>query len=185
MKKTSIIRKLGKSQRGFTLIELIIALSIASAIGVAATMTAHNLITIPIMSNDSNTAINQVRNAVNWINRDVQGAAPSTITIDDSPGTPDFFSVSLQEWASGTWSTHTIAYSLIDMAGTTGLKELWRDYDNGTTKNIIAQFIEPEAAGVTECSWDDINNTLTVTITATVGDQTETRIIQVKPRPTG
>lgn len=168
---------------GFTLIELIIALAIASAIGVAATMTAHHMITIPAMSNDSNTAINQVRNAVNWINRDVQGADPTT--INDSPVAPGFFSISLQEWDSGTlsWSVHNITYSLEDMDGI-GMKELWRDYDNGITRNLIAQYIEPEAAGVTECSWDTINNVLTVTITATIGEETETRTIQVKPRPT-
>ena len=168
-----------RSQKGFTLIELIIALAIAGVIGVAATMTAHNMITIPSMSNDSNTAINQVRNAVNWINRDVQGADPNT--VNDAPGAPGFFSVSLQKWDSGTWSTHNITYSLEDMAGTS-LKELWRDYDSGTTRNLIAQFIEPEAVGVTECSW---NSTLKITITATVENKTETRTIQVKPRPTG
>ena len=185
MKIYSIIRKLGKIQKGFILIELIIALAIASAIGAATVLTAHNLITIPSMSNNSNTAINQVRNAVNWINKDVQGAAPST--VDDSPSAPGFFSISLQEWDSGTWSTHTITYSLEDMAGTIGLRELWRydDYNSVTTSNIIAQYIEPEELGVTECSWDDINSMLTVTITATVGDETKTRTFQVKPRPTG
>ena len=172
-----MLAKPHRSQKGFTLIELIIALAIASAIGVAATMTAHNMITIPIMSNDSNTAINQVRNAVNWINKDVQGADPNT--INDSPDAPGFFSISLQEWDSVTkWSPHTITYSLEG----TGLNELWRDYDSGTTRNLIAQFIDPDN---TSCSWDADASVLTVSITATVGDETETRTFQVKPRPTG
>lgn len=174
-----MLAKPHRSQKGFTLIELIIALAIASAIGVAVTMTAHSMITLPLMSNDSNTAINQVRTAVNWINKDVQGAAPSSVnTTLDAPG---FFIVSLQEWDSGTWSTHDITYSLEDMAGTS-LKELWRDYDSGTTRNLIAQFIDPDN---TNCSWDVDASVLTVVITATVGDETETRTIQVKPRPTG
>ena len=176
-----MLTKLHKSQRGFTLIELLIALAIAGAIGVAVTMTAQHMITIPSMSNDSNTAINQVRNAVNWINKDVQGADP--LTVNDAPDAPGFFIISLQEWDPVTenWSAYkNITYSLEDMAGTE-LMELWRDYDNGTTRNLIAQFIEPEAAGITECSW---NSTLTVTITATIGDETETRTFQVKPRPT-
>lgn len=175
-----MLAKPHRSQKGFTLIELIIALAIASAIGVAVTMTAHNMIAIPSMSNDSNTAINQVRNAVNWINKDVQGAN----TVNATPGAPGFFSISLQEWDSGTeiWSVHNITYSL---EGGTGLKELWRYYDSGTTRNLIAQFIEPESAGVTECSWNATASVLTVSITATVGDATETRTIQVKPRPTG
>ena len=171
-----MLAKPHKSQKGFTLIELLIALAIASAIGVAVTMTAHNMITIPAMSNDSNTAINQVRNAVNWINKDVQGAN----TVNATPGAPDFFIVSVQEWDSVTkWTPHTITYSLTG----TGLKELWRDYDGGITMTLLAQFIEPDN---TSCSWDtDYNDMLTVTITATVGDETKTRTFQVKPRPTG
>ena len=169
-----MLAKLSRRQKGFTLIELIVALAIASAIGVAITMTAHNMITIPAMSNDSNTAINQVRNAVNWINQDVQGAN----AVNATPIAPGFFSISLQEWDSGTWTTHTIIYSLEG----TGLKELWRDYDSGTTRNLIAQFIDPEN---TSCSWDtNDNDMLTVTITATVENKTETRTFQVKPRPT-
>ncbi len=173
-----MLAKLSRRQKGFTLIELIVALAIASAIGVAITMTAHNMITIPAMSNDSNTAINQVRNAVNWINQDVQGAN----TVNATPIAPGFFSISLQEWDSvtGNWSVHNITYSLEPVG--TGPKELWRDYDSGTTRNLIAQFIDPDN---TNCSWDtDDNDMLTITITATVGDETKTRTFQVKPRPT-
>jgi len=99
-----------RRSRAFTLIELIVALAIASVIGVAATMTAHQLITIPVISNDSNTAINQVRNAVNWINRDVQSATPDSINTTS----PKFLSLDQMEWESdtGNWTTHTVNYTL-------------------------------------------------------------------------
>ena len=170
------MNKKRKKQRGVTLIELIVALAIASAIGVAATMTAHNMITIPYMSNNSNTAINEVRSAVSWINRDVQGADPNF--VNDAPASPGLFSISLQQWNSGVWITHNITYSLEDMAGTE-MKQLWRDYDNGTKRNPIAQFIDPDN---TSCSWDSAENILSVTITAAVSEETETRTFQVKTR---
>ncbi len=171
MKKPSIIKS---NQKGFTLIELIITIAIAGIIGGAATLAVHQVITIPTISNDHNIAINQVRNAVHWISRDVQGADP------DSTSTSPFLSLALVDWesASETWTTHNITYSLEDMTGTE-LKELWRDYDNGTTQRLIAQYIDQDNSS---CTWDDTNNVLTVTITAQVGNSTETRTFEVKPR---
>ena len=160
--------RLMKNQKGFTLIELIVALAIASVIGVAATMTAHQVITIPVISNDSNTAINQVRNAVNWINRDVQSATPGSITTS-----PEFLSMGQLEWESGTWTTHTVNYTL-ELAD----KELWRDYDGDVPGILIAQYIDTAS-----CSWDDVEKVLTVNITVQVGTRTETRTFEVKPRP--
>jgi len=168
--------RLMNNQKGFTLIELIVALAIASAIGVAATMTAHQLITIPVISNDSNTAINQVRNAVHWINLDVQSATPSSITTS-----PEFFSLEQLEWDSGTgsWTAHTVDYNLEDVAGSS-LKELRRYYDGSTTGTLIAQYID---SSTTSCSWDDVEKVLTVNITARVGTRTEARTFEVKTRP--
>ena len=167
--------RLMKNQKGFTLIELIVALAIASVIGVAATMTAHQVITIPVISNDSNTAINQVRNAVNWINRDVQSATPGSITTS-----PEFLSLEQLEWEPGTgWTTHTVDYSLEDVAGTS-LKELRRYYDSSTTGTLIAQYID---LSTTSCSWDDVEKVLTVNITVQVGTRTEARTFEVKARP--
>ena len=158
------------------MIELIVALAIASAIGVAVTMTAHQLITIPVLSNDSNTAINQVRNAVNWINRDVQSAIPSSITTS-----PEFLSLEQLEGDSGTssWTKYTVDYSLEDVAGSS-LKELRRYYHSSTTGTLIAQYID---LSTTSCSWDDVGKVLTVNIAAQVGTRTEARTFEVKTRP--
>jgi len=169
--------RLMNNQKGFTLIELIVALAIASVIGVAATMTAHQLITIPVISNDSNTAINQVRNAVNWINRDVQSATPSSINTTS----PKFLSMEQLEWESdtGNWTTHTVDYSLEAVAGAS-LKELRRYYDSSATGMLIAQYIDTDN---TSCSWNSTEKVLTVTITVQVGTRTEARTFEVKPRP--
>jgi len=169
--------RLMNNQKGFTLIELIVALAIASVIGVAATMTAHQLITIPVISNDSNTAINQVRNAVNWINRDALEAQ----TVNATPGDPKFLELTRTDFDDD--ELHTITYSLESMPG--GLEKLKRsETDNsGTTETIIAQYIQPKAVDITYCSWQESDKVLTVTITAQVGTRTEARTFQVKPRP--
>jgi len=157
------------SQKGFTLVELLVAIAIAGIIGAAATMAVHQVITIPIISNTQNTAINNVRNAVHWISRD----AVMANNVDASPAGGEFLKLT---WNSYDGSSHNCTYDLLDSLG--GLKELRRDYDGQQTS--IAQYIDPHN---TNCNWNELERTLTVTITATVGDETEARTFEVQPRP--
>ena len=46
--------------------------------------------------------------------------------------------------------------------------------------SIAAEYIDPDVAK-TRCDWD--GEVLTFTVTATVGDESETRVYEVKPRP--
>ena len=166
MKKPSILRKLAKNQKGFTLVELLVAIAIAGIIGAAATMAVHQVITIPIISNNQNTAINNVRNATHWISRDAQSANSTSIDVS-----PKFLSLERLEWDSGNWTSHAIDYTLEDNV-------LWRYYDSGTAGTLIAQYIDTEKSN---CHWD--GDVLTVTITSKVGNNSETRTFEVKPRP--
>jgi len=177
LKKPSTLKRLESSQRGIGLVELIIAIAITGIIGAAATMALHQVLTVPTISNDQNTAINQVRNAVHWISRDALTAQ----TINDNPGDPKFLELTRMDLDDN--ELHTITYSLESMPG--GLNKLNRsETDNsGTTETTIAQYIEPKAANVTDCRWEESDKVLTVTITAKVGGKTETRAFQVKPRP--
>lgn len=159
-----------KSQRGFTLIELLLVIGLTGIIGAAATMSIHQIFTGTALSNDQNTAINQVRNAGHWISRDVQMAKPNTIVVYE-PTEQNFLGLTIWEDPNGD-TTHTVTYILQD-------GKLWRNYDAEQT--FIAQYIKPKEQGVTWCQWN--GEVLTVTITAQVGDKTETRTFQVKPRP--
>jgi len=71
----------GRSQQGLTLIELLLVLGLTGLIAAVATMSISQMFTTAAISNDQNTAINQVRNAGHWISRDVQMAK----AVDDNP----------------------------------------------------------------------------------------------------
>jgi len=161
--------KLIRNQKGFTLVELLIVIGITGIISVVAAMSVSQVFTGTIFSNNQNTAINQVRNAVYRISRDAQSANPSSIDV-----ATNFLSLERLEWESGNWTSHAITYTY-----TLEEKELRRSYDGSTPGILIAQYIEPAS----HCTWNTTETILTVTITAQVGDETETRTFEVKPRP--
>ena len=175
MKQPAILKKAGRNQRGFTLIELLIAIALTGIIGAAAGMSIHQVIIGTALSNDLNTAVNQVRNAGHWISRDVQMAKPNLIVVNNDPAEQNFLELTIWEDASGS-TTHAVIYTLQD-------GELWRDYDGGTTDTLIAQYVASKQGGVTWCDWDPDSGLLSVTISAQVGQKTETRAFEVKPRP--
>jgi prepilin-type N-terminal cleavage/methylation domain-containing protein len=71
-----IIRKLLKRQNGFTVIESILAVAIAGIIGAAAVASTANVMQGTGLSNNFNTAINNLRTAADWMSRDIQMAQP-------------------------------------------------------------------------------------------------------------
>ena len=86
-----MLKRLNGNQQGFTLLELIIVIALTGIIAAAATMAIHQVLTGTALSNDINTAVNQVRNAGHWISRDAQMAqsietenlaAPKVMVLD-------------------------------------------------------------------------------------------------------
>ena len=167
MKKPSMLKKLRENQHGFTLVELIIVIALIGIISAAATMAIHQVLTGTTLSNDLNTAVNQVRNAGHWISRDTQMAQ----TVEDNPADPKILELTWEDWEG---SPHTVYYTLQH-------GKLERNYD-GYQQVLIAQYIKPKGEG-TDCHWDEVERMLTVTFTAQAGEESETRTFQVKPRP--
>jgi prepilin-type N-terminal cleavage/methylation domain-containing protein len=166
----------GRSQKGLTLIELLLVLGLTGIIGAVATMSIGQVFTSAAISNDQNTAINQVRNAGHWISRDVQMAQTVTPDSGDS-GFP-----LILKWTDYGGDEHRVVYALV---GSELNREHYTNYDPVTNPDpdattFVAQFIDLSPAK-THCDFTD--GVFTVTITAEVNGKSETRTFQVMPRP--
>jgi len=126
----------------------------------------------------SQQAGEQEQNAGYWVSRDAQ-MAQDIVTGDDpaTPGVTEFLTLTWADWDSN--DVYTVIYNLVD-------NKLQREHytnKDGSPPDataFLAQYINPDQ---TSCVWDDSAGTLTFTVTATVEEQSETRIYEVVPRP--
>jgi prepilin-type N-terminal cleavage/methylation domain-containing protein len=84
-----------KRERGFTYLELIIALSIGALLAGAATMATFQVLNGTERNNDEVTIVRQVQNASYWINRDAQMSQSANT---DNLTSPDFLTLTWTEW---------------------------------------------------------------------------------------
>jgi prepilin-type N-terminal cleavage/methylation domain-containing protein len=165
------------NQKGMTLIELLIALAIASFVVAAAAAVIFQLLTTPERNSNYMTAYTQVQNAGFSVSRDAVQA--KEVSVADDPGTPEveFLTLHWVDYGVGG-ASHHVVYTLKD--GTNGLKELWRSYSiNDVTQEtiVVAKYIDSG----TNCTL--VGNVLTLVVTAEVGGKTATRTYNVEPRP--
>lgn len=156
-----------RRQSGFTLIETIIALTIAVIVVTAVTITAFQVINGSARSNNHMTAVREVQNAGYWVSRDVQMA--QIVTLGASSGFP--LTLEWTEQFIGN-VTHTITYTLVDGE----LRRIYSENNGESTEATVAEFI-------CSCKFEGF----TFTVTATVGEGlqvgTETREYSIIPRP--
>jgi prepilin-type N-terminal cleavage/methylation domain-containing protein len=155
--------KLKTTERGFTLIELVVGLSITAFVVGGASMTTTTMMRLTPQNNDWAVALHQVQNAGYWISRDVQ-MSQGTITIGN--GSPIFLTLTVPEWdiGSGAVVNKTFVYELEDMPG--GLHRLMRNNQTDGGEIMIAEYISNDA---TNASYNATSGTLTFTITAISG----------------
>ena len=167
------MKKLKKSEKGLTLVELLIVIAITGLIAGGITMTIFQVFNINTRTTNRMTAVRQVQNAGFWVSPDVQMA--QSVDAGGSSGFP--LALNWTEYVTG--NNHTVIYDLVDMSA--GLKKLQRSHSvNGGNSTVtpIAEYID---SAQTSCVWD--GEWLTFNVTATVGGQSETRVYEVKPRP--
>jgi len=180
------MNKLEKGQKGFTLIELMIAIGIAALITVGITAATMQILTINHRASNHMIAVRQVQQAGKEVSKDAL-QAQSVNASESSNGFP--LTLTWDEW--GTNQTNTIVYDFTDMPS--GLKQLERMHTfNGTEQAtalpVVAQYIDDTidsstGEARTRCEWDPIDGVLTFTVTARVGTEIETRIYEIEPRP--
>ncbi|MCL0084399.1 prepilin-type N-terminal cleavage/methylation domain-containing protein [Dehalococcoidia bacterium] len=178
-------RLIHKDQRGFTLMELLIAIAITGLITGGITMTIFQVFDMNTRASNHMIAVRQVQNAGYWVSRDVQMVESDDIKIGDDPDTTDYYELlrlSWKDWETGglIGALHNITYYFEESGG---IQELHRRHTCDAPlideHTIVARHI-------------DSNNTFTVidygvvtiTITAAYGDVIETRTYKVTPRLT-
>jgi prepilin-type N-terminal cleavage/methylation domain-containing protein len=169
------MKKLKKDEKGFTFIELLIAILLTGIVASAITGTILYVFNANFRTANRMAAVRQVRNVGFWVTPDGQMA--KNMTTEGDPGT--LFTFTWQEWDTGY--SHEVTYSLVDMSSGE-FKILKREhYDSGTestTTTILAEYIDPVE---TDCSLN--GDKLTFKVTANVGGQIESREYEVKRRP--
>ena len=168
-------------EKGFTYVELLVAISIMALVGGAANMATFQVFKGTERNNIHMTAIRQVQNAGYMISRDTGMA--QRVTVDDLTP-PDFLVLS---WTNGTsGDEYQVVYTLEDMPEGE-FKSLLRNQsinEGATSTMLVAQYINPDPEK-TRCEF--ISGTFTLTVTATVSDgphtESETRIYKLVPRP--
>ena len=175
-----------RSEKGFTLIEMITVVAILGVIMGVMSMTVGMIPKVSGKSNDQAVALRQVQNAGYWISRDAQRAQ----NIYDDVLPPDFLTFTWTEWdyedVNGESILHMGTYVLEDMPG--GAKKLvrrhWTD-DLLDEQLLISEYIDynPGDGVSTEViSYD--SPILKVRITATFGEVTVSREYEASRRPT-
>lgn len=178
-------RFINKNQVGLTLIELLIALVIATIITSTTGMVIFQIFDGEARSSNHVDAITRVQNAGSRISTDA-GMAQSWDT-NDNPATPELELLTLTwtEWEDS--EVHTVVYRVVD-------NELQRVHSSNAGDEIYdfeyIYYTDPDDPGniITFCEPDPENaNQLNFTLTAVVGvgsqQERETRVYEVTPRP--
>jgi prepilin-type N-terminal cleavage/methylation domain-containing protein len=173
------MRLLHKNQKGLTLIEILIAVTIMAGIAVA----ADGVIVQLIQSNRTSShmvAVRQVQQAGHRVSQDcIQAQDINASNVTGSGGFP--LTLKWTAWEGG--EDHTVVYNL---TGSGELRQLQRKetVDTNTTTAGVAQYIYFNATSPnsTECSWNATEKVLTLSVTARVNLETESRTYEIKPR---
>ncbi len=133
--------KVLRNEKGFTLLELLIAMAIVGVIGSAMTMTTATIVKITPQSNDHIIVLNQAQNAGYWITRDVQTAQ----TVDPNPAA-GFLELTSSVFSGGAYVDATILYRLDAMPNMPGtIKRLMRVSNDVTM--MVAEYIYYDPVG--------------------------------------
>lgn len=171
------------SEQGYTLIELIVSITIIVLVTGAASIAIFQVLKGTGVNNTHMNAVRQVQNAGYWICRDAR-MAQSVNTANLTP--PDFLVFNWREWDDDDEEIfHTSTYFFEDLTDGTGkLKRTHWSSTGLNTQTLIADHIyydptDPDATS--QASYQ--SSVLTLQLTSLVEDAMETREYRVKHRP--
>lgn len=161
-------KRIHYEQGGFTLVETLVGLVIIGVISTALTTGITQVFSGSSLSSEHMTAVNNVRNAGDWISQDARMAENTIIITSNLPSMHWTF---FNPLSGDPPSVHDVVYTL---SGT----DLVRSYtvDSGVPQvTTVAQNITIDSAVFS-------GNKLTIALTATVGSASETRTFVISLR---
>lgn len=172
-----------QGEKGFSLVELIIAVSIIALISGAAAIATFQVCKGTGHSNSYITAVHQAQNAGYWISRDAQMAQSMTT---DNLTPPDFLVFSWTVWDENNDPIyHTATYFFKDMSDEVGkLKRRHWSSDGVNEETLVATHIyyaTDDPANTSNISYQD--SILTVQLTTLSEKIMETREYRIHHRP--
>ena len=189
----SFISKITKNQRGFTLIELIIAIAITTLIAGGVASALFQVYNVNTLNSNHMTATRQVQNAGFWISQDSQMAQIVDTTDDVGTAEIEILFLSWTGWGYDIGDDKGTDYVEVVYYYDVATSEIWRNevktttiYDSdggpvGTPTSSsslfrVAQFITSATTALS-------GNKIELTIVAEVADSSEKRTYEVSPRP--
>lgn len=166
--KKALAAQFREGREGYTLIELMIGLTITALLATGVTIFSIQTLNVSGTSGNRMQALMQVENAGFWISRDVQMS--ENITLGQAGGFP----LQLQ-WTDSSNDTFTVTYSVNDSVMRRSLVE------NGvpTAGTLIAQNVDdaPSSTNITETG-----GMLKLVVSCTAGKVDVSRTYDIQPR---
>jgi prepilin-type N-terminal cleavage/methylation domain-containing protein len=180
-----MLKMMGKKQKGFTLVELLVAMAIAAIIIPAVIYLFINSMSENSRVTDQTMATNQIKNAINYVAKDTVASGSVAVTNSNFPLT--------LTWITYPTERTTFSYSYVNTTLRNGVLTgtLQRnEYENDGSGNAQLKSSMNVATNVNEsltnCVWvppsGGNNGNLTVNITISMGTINESRSITVSPR---
>lgn len=145
------------NEKGFTLIEVLVATAITAILGAGVTMTAGQILNSSQGNNDWAITVRHTQNIGYWVRQDALMAQSVNVTDDPETTDVEFIILDWKNWETG--DIHNIRYILLDSTGSlkkVQRKELTRDKDGveiGNETTFIADNINTVNLSEQDGAW--------------------------------